>query len=231
MSSKVFNAKTYIADLEKLFRKYGTRDRSEGAKAYMRNQFDYIGLDTTTRRHLQNEFHKTHTLPPKENLESLVKTLWKNPHREMQYFAMELYEKYKKQFSANDIPVFEMMITNKSWWDTVDFVGPKLIAALHLNYPELQEANCARWMKSKNMWLMRAAIIHQNLYKKKTNEALLYKLISQCMDHPDFFIRKAIGWSLRQYARTNPASVKRFVTGNKNKLSELSKKEALKHVL
>lgn len=230
MGSKIFNQRVYLADLEKLFRQHGKQERAEGAKAYMRDQFDYIGLDTTTRRHLQTEFHKAHPLPPKEKLESLVKALWKSPHREMQYFAMELYEKYKKQISAKDIPAFEMMITNKSWWDTVDFVAPKLIGVLHQNFPELQERNCKRWMKSKNIWLMRAAIIHQNLYKKKTNEVLLFKLISQCMDHEDFFIRKAIGWSLRQYARTNPSAVKKFVLANKSKLSMLSQKEALKHV-
>lgn len=223
-----FDVAAYVAAVENEFARHANATVAAGAKAYMRDQFDYYGMPTPRRRLVQKKFHAAVSLPPFENVPAIVKLLWKKPQRELQYFAMELYEKYKKQFTAKDVPHFEFMITNKSWWDTVDMVSPKLIAALHLLHPELQEANCARWMKSKNIWLMRAAIIHQNLYKKKTNEQLLFKLILQCNTHDEFFIRKAIGWALRQYARTNPAAVKKFVQANT--LSPLSKKEALKHL-
>lgn len=196
----------------------------------MRNQFDYYGLDTTQRRNLQKNFHDEYALPAFGELHGLIKELWAKPQRELQYFAMELYEKYRKELTPKDVEVFEFMITQKSWWDTVDFIAPKLIAALHLQHPELAEANCTRWIKSKNIWLIRAALIHQNLYKKRTDETLLFSNILQCAHHEDFFIRKGIGWCLRQYARTNPASVKKFVNANKNILAALSVKEAMKHL-
>lgn len=223
-----FGVAAYVAAVENEFARHANVAVAAGAKAYMRDQFEYFGMPTPRRRLVQQKFHAALPLPPFDAVPAIMKMLWKKPQRELQYFAMELYEKYKKLFTEKDIPHFEFMITNKSWWDTVDFVSPKLIAALHLKHPGLQEENCARWMKSKNIWLMRAAIIHQNLYKKKTNEKLLFKLILQCKSHEEFFIRKAIGWSLRQYARTNPAAVKKFVQSNT--LSPLSTKEALKHI-
>lgn len=225
-----FDIDGYILTVEEEFCRHANAKRAAASKAYVRNLFDYYGLTTPERRAVQKIFHEEVALPPFEAVPEIAKKLWNKPQRELQYFAMELYEKYKKHFSKKDVPVFEYMIRNKSWWETVDFIAPKLIAALHLKHPELQEENCKRWMKSNHLWLMRAAIIHQNLYKTKTNEKLLFSLILQCTDHPDFFIRKAIGWSLRQYARTNAAAVKRFVKVNERSLSELSKKEALKHI-
>jgi 3-methyladenine DNA glycosylase AlkD len=223
-----FDADDYVAAIENEFARHANPATAAGAKAYMRNQFDYFGMTTPYRRLVQKKFFAAVPLPPCESVPVIVKKLWNKPQRELQYFAMELYEKYKKQFTQKDVVHFEYMITHKSWWDTVDFISPKLIAALHLKHPELAEENCARWMESKNIWLMRAALIYQNLYKKKTDEKLLYKLILQCSTHDDFFIRKGIGWALRQYARTNPQSVKKFV--HANTLSPLSTKEALKHV-
>ena len=229
MNSK-FDASTYVDSIAKLFRKNGTATRAAGAKAYMRNQFEYYGLDTTTRRTLQKKFLSENLLPPKSSLVEIVESCWENENREMQYFAMELFEKYKKQFTAKDLPVFEFMITNKSWWDTVDFVAPKLIASLFLQQPQLIYRNTTKWMKSKNIWLMRSSIIFQLQYKKRTDEALLAKLILHNSSNPDFFIRKAIGWSLRQYGRTNPLFVKSFVKKHKDALSTLSYKEALKNL-
>ncbi len=225
-----FNVGEYIEAIEGEFSRHANPKRAAGSKAYVREQFEFYGLTAPERREVQKVFHEDVALPPFEYIPEITKLLWNKPQRELQYFAMELYGKYKKQFTKKDVPVFEYMIQNKSWWETVDFISPKLIAALHLKHPELQEENCKRWMKSNHLWLMRAAIIHQLLYKTKTNEKLLFSLILQCADHPDFFIRKAIGWSLRQYARTNPASVKSFLKRHKEQLSPLSYKEATKHL-
>jgi 3-methyladenine DNA glycosylase AlkD len=224
-----FDVKTYVAAIEEEFSRHANKARAAASKAYVRDLFEYYGLTTPQRRDIQKKFHSDIQLPPFELVPEIVKSLWNKKERECQYFAMELYEKYKKQFSKKDVPVFEYMIRNKSWWETVDFISPKLIAALHRKHPELQEENCRRWIKSDHMWLMRAAIIHQIQYREKTNEKLLFELITHCMDHEDFFIRKAIGWSLRQYARTNPGAVKKFVDSNRSKLSGLSQREALKH--
>ena len=226
----LFDVNEYILAVEEEFSRHANAERAAASKAYVRNLFDFYGITTPKRREIQKLFLGPASLPPFHAVPEIVKKLWNKPRRELQYFAMELYGKYKKEFSQKDVPVFEYMIRNKSWWETVDFISPTLIAALHIKRPELQEVNCERWMKSQHLWLMRAALIHQNLYKKKTNEQLLFKLILQCNTHPEFFIRKAIGWSLRQYARTNAPAVTSFLRRNKEKLSPLSYKEASKHL-
>lgn len=225
-----FNPNEYVSLVEAEFSRHQNAVRAAGAKAYMRGQFEFYGMPTPYRRLVQKKFHATHARPPYEQISRVTKLMWNKPQRELHYFALELLEKYKKQFTPGDIPLFEFLITHNSWWDTVDFIAPKLIASLHLSHPEIAEDNCNRWIHSGNSWLMRSAIIHQLLYKKKTNEQLLYRMILTAIDHPDFFIRKAIGWSLRQYAKTNPESVIKFLKSNKNQLSPLSYREAAKHL-
>jgi 3-methyladenine DNA glycosylase AlkD len=223
-----FSVSGYVTAIEAEFSRHTDAKQAAGAKAYVRDQFDYYGMSTPKRRLVEKAIHANHPLPPLEALEKIIKALWKKPQRELQYFAMELCYRYKKQFPREFIALFEWMITTKSWWETVDFIAPKLVAEYFRLYPETITGKTNEWMKSGNIWLMRTALIFQNLHKKKTDEKLLFSLILKCKDHPDFFIRKGIGWALRQYARTNPAAVKKFVT--QNKLSPLSEKEALKHV-
>lgn len=230
MPAQKFNTRAYISAIEEEFAKHANAERAAGAKAYMRDQFDYYGLSTPIRRAAEKAFHASHPSPPIGAMASIVHTLWKKPQRELQYFAMELCYQYRKSFPPEWMSLFEFMITHKSWWDTVDYIAPKLVASYFQLYPEMIGKKTTAWMKSENIWLMRTALVFQNLHKKKTDEKLLFALISDCMDQEDFFIRKAIGWSLRQYARTNPAAVKKFVKANEKLLSELSKKEALKHI-
>lgn len=202
--------------------------RAAGAKAYMRDLFDYFGLSTPDRRKLEREFHADHTLPSFSETEKIVRKLWTKPERELQYFAMELCYKHRKQFPRKAIQLFEYMIRNKSWWDTVDFIAIKLVASYFALYPETIKDKTDEWIKSGHLWLMRTAIIFQNSLKEKTDKKLLLRLIEQCKDHPDFFIRKAIGWALRSYAYTNPEAVRKFVKATP--MSPLSVKEAMKHL-
>lgn len=218
----------YIGSIEELFRKNGNRERAAGAKVYMRDLFNYFGISTPDRRQLEREFHNEHALPSFSETEQIVRKLWTKSERELQYFAMELCYKHRKAFPRKALHLFEYMIRNKSWWDTVDFIAIKLVNSYFQLYPDMILPKTKEWINSGHIWLMRTALIFQNNDKKKTDEKLLFKLILICSGHPDFFIRKAIGWSLRQYARTNPASVKKFVTASE--LSELSRKEALKHI-
>jgi len=224
------SAQQYIERIEILFRKNGNPKRAEGAAAYMRNQFYFFGISTPDRRALQKEFHSKYSLPPIEQLDYIVHALWNKPQRELHYFALELIHQYRKQFKAEHLPLFEYLITTNSWWDTVDVVAPKLAGALFIANSKLAEKTALRWMRSDNMWLNRAALICQLNFKEKTNSELLFRLIRQLSNHPDFFIRKAIGWSLRQYARTNPKAVKLFLKDNASILSPLSLKEAGKNL-
>ena len=195
-------------------------------KAYLRDQFSFYGMKTPLRRAVQKPFLVNEYLPPKEQLEGLVRTLWNKPQREYHYFAQELVQKYTKQFEEKDIILFEFMITNNSWWDTIDFIATKIIKSYFKKFPDQRDASIERWISSGNIWLQRTCIIFQLLEKEKTDVPLLRHVITSLLGSKEFFIDKAIGWALRDYSRTNPEWVMNFV---KNvALHPISKKEALK---
>lgn len=217
----------YVRKIRTLFEAKGESKRAQGAKAYMRDQFEFFGITTPDRRKLQAEFFKSEPLPPIEDAERIVRELWAMQERELHYFAMEFLLKYRKKLRKEDLKLLEYLITTNSWWDTVDVIAPKLFLEWSYLFPNEKAKTVRRWNKSGNLWLIRSSIIFQLHDKKTFDEDLLFEMILQQTEHKDFFIRKAIGWSLRQYAKTNPSAVRQFV--NANEMSPLSKKEALKH--
>ncbi|OIQ18791.1 DNA alkylation repair protein [Lacinutrix sp. MedPE-SW] len=216
----------FISVLEAEFEKNSNLELAIKQEAYMRNQFKTFGIKTENRRRIQKPFLVKAYLPKQENLETIVKTLWSKPQREFQYFGQELAFKYLKNIQEKDIALYEFMVSNKSWWDTVDFIAIKLIGNYFKVYPELQKQYIDKWLKSNNMWLQRSALLFQLKYKKDLNPELMAYTISQLLGSKTFFINKAIGWILREYSRTNPEWVLNFT--KETVLSNLSKKEALR---
>jgi len=113
------------------------------------------------------------------------------------------------------------------WWDSVDVIAPKILGAWFKLYPEQIKPAIAQWLKSDNIWLQRSCLLFQLKYKEKTDTQFLTSVIDQLKDSNEFFIKKAIGWVLREYAKTDSEFVKEFV--NSRQLSSLSRREALKH--
>ena len=216
----------FINILEIEFNKNASPKIAAGQKAYMKNHFDFYGIKTPDRRKIQKPFLIKEYLPQKKDLERIVKKLWKKKQREYQYFAQELTEKYVNDFDKNDIELFEFMIINKSWWDTIDFIAPKLVGEYFKLYPEQRNDYIEKWIESGNIWLQRTAILFQLKYKNDLDKEFLAYIIDSLLGSKEFFINKAIGWILRQYSRTNPDWVVDFV--NKTDLNILSKKEALR---
>jgi 3-methyladenine DNA glycosylase AlkD len=198
------------------------------AKAYLRDQFSFLGIQTPQRRKILAAFIRQHGLLPKTDLHALMQLLWNKPEREFHYCALEIALKYKNKFDQNDLALFERLIVTNAWWDTVDVLAPKLCAAYFSIYPDQLQAVTQKWIASGNIWLIRSAIIVQLGAKEKTNESVLFSTIKAAATHPDFFVRKGIGWALRQHARINPKAVKKFVANTT--LSPLSEREALKHL-
>ena len=118
------------------------------------------------------------------------------------------------------------MLTHNSWWDTVDFIAPKLIGAYFVSFPDQRDAYVNKWLLSKNIWLQRSCIIFQLLRKEKTDTEFLEKIINSLLGSKEFFINKAIGWALRDYSRTDAEWVKHFAS--KTDVHPLSKREALR---
>jgi 3-methyladenine DNA glycosylase AlkD len=218
----------YFTDLSQAFKENSDPVKAAGAKTYMRNKSEFYGLTSPVRRQLLKEFISKTGLPPYESLSEMVHYAWDQPQREWQYVAMEITEKFVKKAGPELIDVAEWMIIHKSWWDSVDFVAPNIAGMLFKRFPEIKTYYIEKWMQSDYLWLQRSCLIHQLRYKKSTDVTLLFDLCERLADHPDFFIRKAIGWSLRQYSKFSPEAVIEFV--NDHQLSNLSRKEALKVV-
>ncbi len=220
--------KSYIAELETAFLKHSNIDNALNMKKYMKNNFYFYGIKAPIRKEITRNFLRKENIPHLSKIQKISVEIWNKPEREFQYFGMELLTKYQKLVEYDYINHFEYLITTKSWWDTVDFIAVNLVSKHFLNYPELITPTTKRWVESDNIWLQRTAILFQLKYKSNTDLALLFNYINMLSDSKEFFIRKAIGWALREYSKTDPNTVINFV--NSNKLSGLSKREALKSI-
>ncbi len=217
----------YIKPLEKLFKAKADPERAEKMSRYMRNKFDYWGIMSPVRKEVEREFLAEYGLPEIKDIKKITKDLWSLPQREYQYTAIHIASRLHKEWKQDLIPLFEYLIKTKSWWDTVDGVAPSLAGKYFLKF-ETDEDVTDRWIESDNFWFQRSAIIFQLKFRDKTDEKLLYRYIKRKAGEDEFFIRKAIGWALREHARRNPESVRNFVSNTK--LKPLSIREALKHI-
>jgi 3-methyladenine DNA glycosylase AlkD len=194
--------------------------------AYMRDQFPFLGIPTPERKNLSREFLKS---VDKTSVNwKFVFKCWKQAEREFQYLAKDYLAAIVAKLTPDDIPNFRKIAAWKSWWDTIDGLDV-LIGDIALRYPEVNDI-LLRWSVDKNFWLRRIAIDHQLLRKNKTNTALLARIIFNNFGQKEFFINKAIGWSLRDYSKTNPGWVRSFIKKHKTKMAPLSIREGSKYI-
>lgn len=219
----------YAASLQDLFEKNADPAQAPGMKKYMRDQFDYLGIKSPQFKELMKGFLAEHGTPPLKELDAILRDLWSLPQREFQYAAASLLSRCEKELPASFIKTIEYLIVTKSWWDTVDTLSGGTLGVHFRRYPKVREKTVAKWRRSKNFWLRRACLLFQLNYKHETDFDLLSSLIRENLGSKEFFINKAIGWSLRQYARTNPQAVRKFVKETKD-LHPLSRREAMKHL-
>ena len=218
----------YVASLKTLFEQNADAAQAAPMKKYMRDQFEYLGIKTPKNVALQKEFFEEHGFPQLSELELVLRDLWSLPQREFQYVAVGLLGRFNQQIPAKFIKTIEYMIVTKSWWDTVDSISGGTLGVHFRRFPDVREKYLVKWRASDNFWLRRATLLFQLNYKKETNFDLLCEIISENLGSKEFFINKAIGWSLRQYARVDPKAVTKFVKSTA--LHPLSRREAMKHL-
>lgn len=216
----------YCQKIQLLFEQHRDPENAEGQQAYMKEKFEFFGMKAAIRKDLTRGFIKEYGLPPTEDLADFVHQMWAFPQRELQYACIDILIKWKQKVGLDMLPTYQCMIEEKSWWDTVDLIATHLVGALVKNYPELL-STMDTWSETENMWLRRTAILHQLKYKDAVDEERLFSYCKKNMLDQAFFIRKAIGWALRQYAKQNGGAVRVFVQNHPD-LSGLSKREALK---
>jgi 3-methyladenine DNA glycosylase AlkD len=201
-------------------------DRAEGMSRYMRHQFAFLGIPTGERRALHKVALAGMPVPSETDLTGLTRALYALPEREYQYAAVDHLVRHVRVRGPGFLAVARELVMTKSWWDTVDGLAARVVGPLVLAHPALA-AEMDRWIEDDNIWLARTAILHQLTYKGRTDEARLFRFCERRAGDREFFIRKAIGWALREYSKTNPAAVQAFIAQNDTKLSGLSKREGM----
>lgn len=201
-------------------------DKAVEMAAYMKKRFDFLGIPTPLRRKLCKPLFKE--MKPQALDWDFVESCWESPYREMQYVATDYLNVSVEQLTPQDLSRIEVLITRKSWWDTIDALD-KVIGGIFLNFPEIR-SQLIHWSQHDNIWLRRVAIDCQLSLKQQTDQAVLNEVIQNNFGQSEFFINKAIGWALREYGKTNPDWVKNFVQQYREMMAPLSVREALKRL-
>jgi 3-methyladenine DNA glycosylase AlkD len=206
--------------------------KAPAMQAYMKSQMPCLGISYEPLRKLCKEVLAAHPLTTFDQFHDTILHLWRTAkYREERYAAIELsgHKPYVQYQTLKLLPLYQELITTGAWWDYVDPIAAHRLGPLLRRYPKFMSRKMRAWSKSRNLWLRRSAIICQLTFKDDTNLALLYDCIDPALGEKEFFLRKAIGWALRQYAWTNPKEVQRYVKENRSRLSPLSIREALKN--
>ena len=231
---------SFVAELQQLLESHGNAVQSQGMAAYMQQQFPFLGIKTPMRRaSLMPYFNEAKEFPDSKPLREIARRLWRLPEREFQYAAVDFLLASSRILTPADLEFVRELVVEKSWWDTVDMLASGVVGPLVLQCSDLKEV-MDDWSVAANLWIRRTALLHQLRYKEQTDVPRLFGYcLANAGDHepidPEgrtdiFFIRKAIGWALREFAKTDRAAVICFVNEHKSRFAPLSVREALKHV-
>ncbi|MFV7235695.1 DNA alkylation repair protein [Flavobacterium sp. ZB4R12] len=219
----------FITALENAFAANKNPENAFAMAKYMKNNFPFFGIKTEERRRIFAAIWKENKQEVAANARQIALSLYSKQEREFHYCAIEiLIKELKGNYNLEDIQLIEKLILTNSWWDSVDTIAKYILGEYLLEFPLETKNTLERFSKSENMWLNRSAILFQLNYKQKTNSDFLFSECLKQAHSKEFFIQKAIGWALREYAKPNPEAVKQFVANNN--LKPLSKKEALKNI-
>lgn len=202
-------------------------EKSKSMSAYMKDLFPFLGLPKPVLSALIKPYMKAGRKQEPFDW-NFVFLCWEKPYREAQYVAVGYIMEKMNRLVREDIDKLKRLITEKSWWETVDSLDAAC-GALVEKHPELKET-MREWSRSDNLWLRRTAINFQQRFKENTDTSLLAEIIENNLNSKEFFINKAIGWSLREYSKTDAEWVRAFLSKNESGLASLSKKEASKYL-
>lgn len=209
------------------FEKHQNKENAITMSNYMRNQFIFYGIPTVERRKIYRDFLKNEKKNKIIDWEFL-QNCYKEEHREFQYFVYDYLLEMNDYVLFEDLGKIKEFVIQRPWWDTIDFLC-KVIGSVGLRDTRVKN-EMILWSKSQNIWVKRTAIEHQLCLKDKTDVALLEEILINSLGTTEFFINKAIGWSLRDFSKTNPSWVKQFIEAHQNELSNLSIREGSKYL-
>lgn len=202
-------------------------NRAAGMRAYMQGQFAFLGVPTPARRAAVKDLVAAHPQEAEALLDT-AEALWRRPERELRYAAIDLLRQHVRVLGPAQLPALQGWLVRDSWWDTVD--GLTAVIGRILLARREARALMDEWIAHPDFWVRRAAMLHQLGWRLQTDTARLEAHALRLAGEQEFFIRKAIGWSLRDYARWDPTFVADFLAQAGQKLSPLARREAAKHL-
>jgi 3-methyladenine DNA glycosylase AlkD len=218
--------------LERLTAVYGAAadpGRAAVMRGYMKDVAPFLGIHTPARRALSRTVLAGTPRPDEADCTAIALRCWELPEREYHYFAVDCLRRHAARCSSGFLPVARHLITTVSWWDTVDLLAVHVVGALVAADPKLT-ADMDAWITDGDLWVARTALLHQLTYKERTDADRLFAYCLVQSGHPDFFVRKAIGWALREYAKTDPEAVRAFLARERGRFAPLTVREALKNI-
>jgi 3-methyladenine DNA glycosylase AlkD len=218
-------------ELRSTLRAHADATKAGPMQAYMKSEMPYLGVQTPLLSAACREVFARHHLPTRSLWHTAVRTLWWDAqHREERYAAIVLtgrpeYDEFQRWTS---LPLYEELVVSGAWWDLVDPIATQRLHVLLKRDRARMTSRMRSWARGRDTWLRRSAILCQTKMKGETDLDLLYDCIEPSIDSAEFFLRKAIGWALRERAKTDAREVLRYVRARRDRLSGLSKREALK---
>ncbi|MFD5569211.1 DNA alkylation repair protein [Streptomyces cadmiisoli] len=204
-------------------------ERAAPMRAYMKDVAPFLGLTTPVRRALSRTVVAGTPRPDEADCTAVALRCWRLPEREYHYFAVDYLRRHVGRCSSAFLPVARHLVTTVSWWDTVDALAAHVVGGLVAADPELR-LDMDAWIVDDDLWVARTALLHQLRFKDRTDAERLFAYCLRQSGHPDFFVRKAIGWCLREYAKTDPGAVRAFLACERGRFAPLAVREALKNV-
>ena len=210
-------------------KRIGDATKASQMQSYMKTEQSFYGVQSKPGKQIFRDAIKKYLITSREKWERIVLELWNGTHREEMYQALEIAERYRIYHDEDAWQLFDKLLRSATNWDTVDWLSSNLIGILVYKYRHF-EKQLVEWSEDENFWVRRASLLAHLKHKERTNIKLLSQTVLKLSNEKEFFIRKAIGWVLRQYSYTDGDWVIQFVNQYENKLSGLSKRESLKAI-
>lgn len=199
--------------------------------AYMKSEAPFFGVPSQQRMVISRKLVAEFPAESRREYVESVRSLWSGDHRELKYLAVSYARSFSPYVTLSSLPLYRTMIQEGAWWDFVDEIASHLVGEVLLNQRAKATHRITPWIDDEDLWLRRTSIICQLRHKERTDTGLLERSCTQNLSDTDFFIRKAIGWALREFAKTEPDWVRAYVQEHRDEMSHLTAREATKHLV
>lgn len=224
----LLDVSTFHHTLVKTMKPLSNADLARGMRAYMRDQFAYLGIPTPLRRKTAMVAIRRFQPPDRNALRHSAQKLWQLREREYQYAAVDLLLHHDAVLTVGDLSSLLKLADQKPWWDTVDALV-KVVSRIVRREPTKGQPAMDRALRARSLWVRRIAMLHQLGWRGDTDTKRLFAYADALAHEQEFFIRKGIGWALRDYAWHDPVAVRQYLRRARTRLSPLTCREAGKH--